>query len=112
MKGFWKSNLSGYDTKSNKRKSQNWNQYIDDNAVYNVKNDKYKNESGRICYFKGKVVSNPYGRLDNWNKKRQFVSNCVDRRVRARFREYVAEGNWEKEIKDTYGTKSIEYLVS
>ena len=32
MKGLWKNKLSGFDKKDNRRKSQNINKYLSDNA--------------------------------------------------------------------------------
>jgi hypothetical protein len=113
MKGLWKSKLSGYNTKGEKRKSQNFTQYILDNTLYNLKHDKYVIEKDNF-YLKDKAVREHIrtGKLDDFNKLAQFEANLVDRKVRARTREFIQNANWDIDIKEVYGTKSIAWLIS
>ena len=113
MKGLWKTKVGGY-SKDTRRKSCTKNQVFSDNSAYNIKHKKYNVIGDEFYYFKGERV--PYdivfGRLGDLNKKRQFETNIVDRKTRARVREYIAKGDWETEIKDVYGSKSVDWLVS
>ena len=48
MQGLWKNKLGGWNTKGEKRKSQNFNKYRKENAKYHIQNDgitKSKNSS-------------------------------------------------------------------
>jgi len=96
MKGIWKSGLE---------------QHIKDNAVYFIKNDLYSRN-----IYKGKKVrgnfAKVYGKLDDWNKARQYEKTRVKRANKAHLRAWIAKGDWDAEIKTTYGTKSVDWLVS
>jgi len=113
MKGIWKTKLGGYNHKSIKRKKQNFNQFVSDNSLYNIRNDKYYEEDS-VYYLFNKAINDAivFGKLDDWNKARQFESNLVDRKTRRRVKEYVINADWDSEIKEVYGAKSIDYLVS
>ncbi len=116
MKGLWKNKLGGW-SKDSKRKTQTKNKYYADNSVYNIKNNKYEDSheySYGAYYFKSDRVPDSvvFGKLDDHNKARQFERNYTDRRTRMNFRTYVARGNWDRDMKVPYGTKSVDYLVS
>jgi hypothetical protein len=113
MKGLWKNKLSGYNAKGEKRKSQNFNKYVLDNAVYNLTNNKYVEDKDDY-YLNNKLIRSDiaYRKLDDFNKRAQFEANNVDRCVRCRVREYISRGDWEAEVKPVYGEKSIAWLVS
>jgi hypothetical protein len=113
MKGLWKNKLSGYNSKGDKRKSQTFKQYVSDNSVYNIRNDKYIVDKD-IFYLKNKPINKciVYGKLDDFNKRRKYEVNRVHRSVRAKVRDYIKKSDWDVEIPYVYGQKSVDWNVS
>ena len=113
MKGLWKNKLNGYNRKDDKRKSQNKYQFYMDNSLHYVKNDKHEVLSNEVYLINSDRVpyGTRFGKLDDWNKARQFERNQADRRWRASVRSYVTKGNWEDDVRSPYGVRSVDYLV-